>query len=698
MLSCHSNEEKEGIQMDNKYVGDAACMSCHSQIYDSWQTSDHAMAMAKATATTILGAFDSTRVHLDGVDYFFHHSDSSWYVDLEEIDSTKHQYKIANTFGRRPLQQYLVDFPRGRKQVLRASWDVKNAQWFHQYEGDTIAVNDWLHWTRGAQSWNTMCAECHTTDLRKNYLSEADSFHTTYSSINVSCESCHGPGKKHIKLAKQGDISYPATEPRLASQKNQLSVCAACHSRRIRLTNRINPNVSFENQFILQTLNNQFYFRDGQIKAEDYVYGSFLQSKMYANGVKCTDCHNPHTLKLKYSGNNLCLQCHEKKYDTQSHSFHDPQGEAGQCINCHMTGKEYMGHDFRRDHSFRIPRPDQSLSTDIPNACNTCHQDKSAEWAARQVKEWYGEHKGLQFSDYLIQAANPSISDSVSRAIQAFILNEKFPAIARATALEYLPSPRTDDELELINKAFIDSSALVRLQVLNKFFGYPVNARIEVAKKGLKDSVRSVRIQAARLLVDIEPSMLPDQYQTLLTRARAELDTMLEVNADFSTGQLQYGDFYMRQGKLVNAIRYYRSAIHMDSLMIPAYTNLATAYNMQSHNDSSLIVLNELLQANPGYGRGYYLRGLLRNEMNDQAGAVKDLKRSIELYSTNFRGFYNLANLLYQMGKLEEAKLYIQRGLRLNQASREGKYLLALIYQKEGKDQAAREILKTMNK
>jgi hypothetical protein len=112
---------------------------------------------------------------------------------------------VKYTFGFTPLQQYLVEFPGGRMQVPRISWDTKNKKWYHQYAGQKIPGHDWLHWTGNSQNWNTMCASCHSTNLQKNYNIDADTYNTTYSVINVSCESCHGAGKLHIDFVNSND-------------------------------------------------------------------------------------------------------------------------------------------------------------------------------------------------------------------------------------------------------------------------------------------------------------------------------------------------------------------------------------------------------------------------------------------------------------------------------------------------------------
>src|SRR3546814_10837976 len=110
-----------------------------------------------------------------------------------------------------------------------------------------------------------------------------------------------------------------------------------------------------------------------------YVYGSFLQSKMHQNGVVCSDCHNPHSLKLKLPGNATCTQCHRASvFDTSAHSHHKPGSDGAQCVNCHMPTVTYMGVDARRDHSFRLPRTRPEANTGSADDCGACQRDRNS--------------------------------------------------------------------------------------------------------------------------------------------------------------------------------------------------------------------------------------------------------------------------------------------------------------------------------
>lgn len=679
---------------ESKYIGSKACIECHEEAFDKWQGSHHDLAMQVANDSTVLGDFNNVQAQIDGVSYYFYKKNKAFYVRIKEIDNSEKEYKISYTFGVTPLQQYLVDFDKGRKQVLRVTWDVIQKKWYHQYKGQSIVPNDWLHWTQGAQNWNTMCAECHSTHLKKNYNIEADDFHTTYSEINVACESCHGPAKDHLNWATKNPSGKNTQILKGIAQKEQIVLCAPCHARRSKLTANLEEGKDFEDQYILQTLSTEFYHGDGQINEEDYVYGSFRQSKMYTEGVRCSDCHDPHSLQLKFNGNKLCLQCHVPTvYDSEKHHFHVNNTEASLCINCHMTGKEYMGNDFRRDHSFRIPRPDQSVAYGTPNACTGCHKEKSDQWAAKTITQWYGNTRKEHFSDALLVSSKTAISESERKMLDSFINNVDFPSIARATVIQNL-NFTNEEQYNVLLRALNDSSAMVRYNALLKFRAFSPQVRTSMALKFTNDPIKMVRIGAAQLVIGLDENTLDPNENVDLTASRNELETMLFSNADFSTGRMQLGDYYLQNNDAQNAIKQYEMALQKDSLLIPVYSNLSVAYSIIQDYTKANETLNNWIYLEPEASRPHYLLALLNFELNKETEAINEFEKAIELNPNDSRSMYNLATYYYQDNKdLKLAERYISAGLKIEPENQDYKYLMALIYQNLGQNEKAERIM-----
>ncbi|MCB9028378.1 MAG: hypothetical protein H6545_04575 [Bacteroidales bacterium] len=184
------------------FTGAATCIECHKREYDLWKGSHHDLAMATATDSTVLGDFNNFEfMHRGEVHRFFRRGEK-YFVSTEGATGTFEDFEVTHTFGYTPLQQYLVPFEGGRLQCLPIAWDTERKRWFHL--GDTIYTDEevrpgnWLHWTRQAQNWNGMCADCHSTNLKKNYDPVTKTYNTTWSEIDVSCEACHGPASEHL--------------------------------------------------------------------------------------------------------------------------------------------------------------------------------------------------------------------------------------------------------------------------------------------------------------------------------------------------------------------------------------------------------------------------------------------------------------------------------------------------------------------
>src|SRR5262245_8538094 len=412
------------------FVGHATCVSCHRAETEAWRGSQHAQAMQTATPATVLGNFGGARFTYNGVTSTFFRKDDRYVVRTDVPDGKLADFEVKYTFGVYPLQQYLIEFPDGRMQALSIAWDSRpraagGGKWFHLYPRERIDYRDPLHWTRLNQNWNYVCAECHSTDLRRNYDPKADRYATTWSDLNVACEACHGPGSNHVAWAQKGPgwerlaeskgLAIPLDERRgvtwqtdagsgnavrskpLESHR-EVETCAVCHARRVSIGVEPGPTGRLLDTHDLALLRERLYYVDGQQLDEVYDHGSFLQSKMYAKGVTCSDCHDPHTQKLRAPSNQVCAQCHQAaKYNTQAHHLHPAASAGAQRAACHMPTRTYMLIDPRHDHSIRIPRPDLTIRYGVPNACSACHANKDARWAANAIEKAHGpERKGFQ--------------------------------------------------------------------------------------------------------------------------------------------------------------------------------------------------------------------------------------------------------------------------------------------------------------
>lgn len=670
-VRCKDNEKDKYIDYtdsnikysDSEFVGTDACVACHKDEVDLWRGSHHDQAMKIADSTTILADFNNSKFFNQNVKSTFFIKDGDYFVNLESPNGEFQDYKIVYTFGVTPLQQYIVEFPNGAYQCLQTAWDSVKGEWFDLQPNYTLRSDEWIHWSGGGMRWNTACADCHSTNLKKNYTNENSTFNTTFSEINVGCEACHGPSSLHVEFYNQEDYEG-LTPPKMympkdMNSKEVVDKCARCHSRRSQLTAYFDYEGDFLDHYSPTLLNYPRYERDGQILDEDYVYGSFIQSKMYHTGISCKDCHNMHSLELKQTGNALCLNCHlPENYETPEHHFHKENTEASQCINCHMTGKYYMGNDFRRDHSFRVPRPDQSLAYGTPNACNGCHDDKDAKWASDFIIEKYGTERPDHFSNHLTKG---SLGDR--EALVTLFSDKKYPEHARATAIDQYSESHlmTDEALLGLLPYLQDESVIVRSQTVIAFErSRNVNYTDNIYPL-LGDSHRIVRVAAARYYHMNKIELLDDENYK---KAHQEYVDHLSINADFSGGQLQLALYHQAKNEIDLAIEAYEKSISMDVYFNHSKMNLAFIYYQQGSIEDAEKLYLQVTELEPDFGYSYYMLGLLYNERGDNENAKKYLKAASTREPANPNAYYNYCLILQGEGKNKESITELNKGLK----------------------------------
>lgn len=646
--------------------------------------------MQAANEHTVLGNFNNASFTYFDLTSTFYKREGKFFVRTDGPDGELHDYEIRYTFGVTPLQQYLIEFPGGRYQALSVAWDTRpkeegGQRWFHLYPTEKIAYDDILHWTGLNQNWNHMCAECHSTNLNKNYEPEEDRFNTAWSEINVACEACHGPGSRHVawaeraasngKSSKDGDHGLVV---RLADRQGvrwvidpdsgnaqrsappkwstEIEICARCHARRATISGDYVHGRPLHDTHLPALLEESLYHADGQIKDEVYVYGSFRQSKMYREGVTCSDCHEPHSLKLRAGGNAVCAQCHlPQKFDTRSHHFHKPDSKGASCVECHMPATTYMVVDPRRDHSIRIPRPDLSVKLNTPNACNQCHTDRSAEWAAEAVQKWYGHTpKGFQNFAEALHAGRRGAAKA-ERLLVQLASDDAAPNIARATALAQLGRYLSPTVLEVLQPTLHDHDPMIRASTLRALEALEPSARFQLTHHLLQDSVRAVRIEAARILAAVPQEQLTPEQRGVFAKAVEDYVAAQLVNADRPEPHLNLGILYLSRGDFSRAESAYHTALRLQPSFVQAYVNLADVYRVQQRDDKGEEALRKALEIAPQQGDVYHALGLLLVRQKRLAEAMTALAQAAKLRPESARYQYVYAVALNSTGKPQAA-------------------------------------------
>ncbi len=700
------------------YVGTQACAQCHDKQHAAWQGSQHQLAMQHATPASVLGDFNNAHFTYAGVTSTFFQRDGKYFVRTDGKDGKLADFEVKYTYGVAPLQQYLVEFPDGRIQALSIAWDTRpkpqgGQRWYHLYPKERITHTDPLHWTRAAQNWNFMCAECHSTDVHKNYDAASDTFKTTWSEISVGCEACHGAGSAHVDWARnKGSASDKGLAVRFDERagahwaidaatgnakrsapratRKEIETCALCHARRGQIWEGHVPGRPLADTHQPALLSAGLYEDDGQMRDEVYNYGSFLQSRMYQQGVTCSDCHDPHSGKLREPGNGVCFQCHSaEKYGGQAHTGHPLTPELASCPACHMPVRNYMVVDSRHDHSFRVPRPDLSVQYGTPNACNDCHKDKSAQWAASAIEKWHGpQRKGLQAWTPAFHAARTGSADS-KNLLLATAQDRSQPAIGRATAYAELADYLSPNLVSEVQKGLHDEDEIVRLGALRGLAGVPAEQRWGLANHLLTDPVRAVRIEAVSFLLPVPEQSLTPEQRAALDKGIAEYIAVQQVNADRPEGHVNLGLLYSQRNQLDKAEAQYKAALALDPGFVRGYVNLADLYRSMGREADGEKLLRAALQTAPREAVLHHTLGLLLVRQKRYAEAIAELGAAARLAPADARYAYVYAIALDSTGKRREALKVLEASYSRHPADRDTLFALATINRDLGQREAA---------
>jgi len=700
------------------YAGSQACAGCHDAAYTAWKTSQHSRAMQHASADTVLGDFNHAKFRYNGVESTFFRRDGKFFVHTDGTDGKLAEFEIKYTFGIAPLQQYLIPFPDGRMQALSVAWDSRpkehgGQRWFHLYPNEKVDHRDELHWTRRLQNWNFMCADCHSTKVRKNYDANAGTYNTTWNEISVGCEACHGPGSKHIgwartkaadatkgltvELSERGGVLWKQdaktgevkrSQPR--EKDTEIDVCAQCHTRRSQVAEGYHAGLPFQDFYRPVLLSAGLYYPDGQQRDEVYKWGSFLQSRMYHDGVTCSDCHEPHGQKLRAQGNAVCTNCHQAvKYDSTAHHHHADKGAGTQCVDCHMPATNYMVVDPRHDHSMRVPRPDLTVTLGTPNACNGCHAKKNAKWAVETIRRWY-VHPSQGFQNYAGAFAYDEHGAAEAGPSLARLAGDtSLPAIARATALEDLANYPARPSVEAARQGLTDKDAIVRRASAGTLVMLPPSQRLQFVAPLLDDPVRTVRMEAAYTLADAMHDATPAQHASF-DRAAADYESTQRYNFDRPEARASLGNFYARQGRFDDAKVQLESSIELDPEFVPGYVNLADVLRAETLDADSERVLRDGLKKVPDSAVLHHTLGLALIRQKHNADALSELKRAAKLAPSDARFAYVYAVGLHSTGKIQAAIAEIDRALVLHPDDRDLLVAAATFRQEKGDAEGAR--------
>jgi len=668
------------------FAGSETCAGCHQAQHAAWKGSQHAHAMAHARGAAVLGNFDNATFTKDGVTTTFLTRDQRHFVRTAGPDGKPGEFEIAFTLGVAPLQQYLVTMPGGRLQAFGIAWDTRPAaaggqRWFDLYPGQKLPAGDPLHWTGIQQTSNFMCIDCHVTNLRKNFDAATSAYASSWTELGVGCEACHGPGAAHAanprgaalpaRFPGRSGVAWgtdPAARPVVpvpaAGEVREVEVCGRCHARRSQLTDDVHAGQPLADGFRPSLLETGLYRPDGQMQDEVFNHGSFLHSRMFSKGVTCADCHDPHTQKLRATGNAVCTQCHAPlKYEARSHHFHAPDSTAGQCVSCHMPAVTYMVVDPRHDHSFRVPRPDLAAELGTPDVCTGCHRDKPAGWAATELRTRLGHGpSGFQTFAAAFGAAERGAPGAVDLLVR-LAADPQQPPIVRASAIARAAPLDAAGAIDY-GKALADPDPSVRAAAAEALSSRDVTPFVARLVPLLRDPVRQVRLEAVRALAGPAELRLSDADRAAFRAALDEYVAAQRYNADRAESHMNLALMEIRRGNRLLADDHLQRAIAADPTFVPAYAQLAELLRARNEEARAEAILRQAIQRNPESALAHHSLGLSLARQRRLDEALEEFARAAALEPDNARYSYVQAVALDSVRRRPEAVRVIDDVLR----------------------------------
>ena len=493
-------QAKQQAVETSEYLGSQSCAKCHDVEHTQWKNSLHIKMTKPVAEATIVGDFrEGTKFADHDRAYTFGMKNGKPVISISFGGRPPETFSVDYTLGAKRYQGYLSTLPEGRIYVLPVFWHVATKRWVDWKE--ITPIPDGAHGIR--QIWNQNCFNCHGTNIVQGYQLDEAKYMSTWTEMGIGCEACHGPGRQHVALMEEWEKN-PASKPKYdtSSKNRQLSdtlkifstrsseprriydTCAYCHG------NKNNVFVGFKGgdnysdyamPFLISEPLPKFdyqgeFWPDGRPNRFNRPQALTMSGCFKAGAITCTNCHvahgsrNEHSLKVNiYQGRNgdaLCTQCHTAPRDgnrepgtgslkpsspqaltpsftgpgLRAHTFHAPESQGSRCISCHMSDVNWRLLIRRRDHTFQPPVPENTAQFGVPNACTTCHDDRSPEWAAKQMDAWWGDRdrrgKAASLADTMYRAGSGDAT--TLPALARLAVDRSQGLLVRASAAEFI--------------------------------------------------------------------------------------------------------------------------------------------------------------------------------------------------------------------------------------------------------------------
>lgn len=642
-------------------VGSKKCQDCHADFYKIWSTSWHGLAMQPYTS-----AFAKASLTPHDADVTIGNRQYRAQIDegagcVREIGPDgERKYPIVHVMGGKNVYYLLTPMERGRLQVLPLAYDVHKKSWYDMAASGVRHFPDRrdeaLDWTDRMFAFNTTCFNCHVTELSTNYDLATDTYHTRWSEPGISCESCHGSAKEHVRAMMAGVEGHSSKEIKIIRTKEftpaQMNdMCATCHAKLVPLSLSFLPGDKFFDHFDLVTLEHADYYPDGRDLGENYTHTSWLMSPCAASSkLDCNHCHTP-SGRMRYEGeqsNQMCMPCHQSQVAKPAeHGHHAAGSEGNKCIACHMPMTRFAAMG-RTDHSMRPPTPATTIAFESPNACGLCHKDHDAVWADEWVRKWYR-------SDYQADVLRRAKLIDFARKRQWKRLPETLAELQKkdnnevykASLVRLLRGCDDPSKWPVLMGLLHDPSPLVRSSAASALGGRLTPEVVKSLLAATADSSRLVRIRTAMSLAALPPqSVADDRDRANLEKANLDFTTAMAARPDDWASHANLGNFYMEGQDFPAAIKCFETATKLEPRQIGPMVNASMAYSNMGQNDRAEQSLRRALKMEPASAAANFNLGLLLGEQGRLPEAEQALRAALKADPRMAAAAYNLGVLL----------------------------------------------------
>ncbi|MCL3779719.1 hypothetical protein EMN47_04865 [Prolixibacteraceae bacterium JC049] len=717
IVSCDKKTNNKGqviTQSKEGYAGSESCKECHARFYELWEPSHHGKAMQpinkKFISENSYPASEKIKVG------------DKWYKVLDDQDkmqvaeyATKDgtelkRYEAVWTLGGRNISYFLTPMEGGRLQTLPLAYDENRKEWYstpasamrHFPNNTGDGTDQELPWTHSLYTFNTTCHSCHVSQLNNNFDLKTNKYHTTWKESGINCETCHGPSQEHVRVCKEAgegnvpdDLKIIITSTFTPDQHDWS--CSSCHAKMNPLTASYPPGEDFWQHFNLMTLENPDYYVDGRDLGENYTYTTWLQSKCAdESDLHCVSCHTS-SGRYRFKGEKhmvACAKCHQEQANNFEKHSHHPAGKDITCVSCHMPTTEFA-RMTRSDHSMRPPMPAATIEFGSPNACNSCHDDKTPQWANKHVTKWKGnkyQQKTLQLGRLVLQARKGEWKNL--NAMVEVVKDTTENIVFRNSLIRLMYSCNDSKLLPVYLELMKADHPMLRgsaTEGLRSFLNQPEakTALLEAAK----DKYRLVRMAAATVLSAYPAQSFSPMEKAVVDKVFAEYQEFLVIRPDSWGSHYNQGNFHHQQGNYHAAIDAFKQSAKLEGEVVEPLVNASMSYSMLGDFAQAEEKLLEALKRQPNNAAANFNYGLLMGQMKRMDEAKAALEKALQYDKNMAPAAYNLA-VMYAQTDLNLALNYSKKAWELAADNVRYGYTYAFYLQQNNQIDAAIKTLK----